>query len=122
VLLVEDNPDTLESLQMLLELQGAQVTPAASAAQALQAAAQQDFDLLISDIAMPGMNGLQLIEELRRQPRSARWPAIAVTGFAGEADAQRARAAGFDAHLGKPLSLDALNEVFKQINSKATAS
>jgi two-component system CheB/CheR fusion protein len=120
VLLVEDNPDTLESLQMLLELQGAQVTPAASAAQALQEAARQDFDLLISDIAMPGMNGLQLIEELRRQPRSAHWPAIAVTGFAGGADARRAQAAGFDAHLGKPLSLDALNEAFKRINGKAT--
>ncbi|NML17354.1 CheR family methyltransferase [Azohydromonas caseinilytica] len=118
VLLVEDNPDTLESLQMLLELQGARVTPAVSAAVALQEAAENDFDLLVSDIAMPGMDGLQLIAELRRRPRSARWPAIAVTGFAGEADAQRARAAGFDAHLGKPLSLEALSEAFERINGK----
>jgi two-component system CheB/CheR fusion protein len=122
VLLVEDNPDTLQSLQMLLELQGAQVTPASSAAQALQKAAQEDFDLLVSDIAMPGMDGLQLIAELRRRPRSARWPAIAVTGFSGAADGKRATAAGFDAHLSKPLSLEALNEAFKQINGKATPS
>jgi two-component system CheB/CheR fusion protein len=121
VLLVEDNPDALESLQMLLELHGARVTPASSAAVALQKAAEDDFDLLVSDIAMPGMDGLQLIAELRRRPRSARWPAIAVTGFAGAADAQCAKAAGFDAHLGKPLSLEALNEAFKQINGRAAA-
>jgi two-component system CheB/CheR fusion protein len=115
VLLVEDNPDTLESLQMLLELQGVQVTPASCAATALQAAAGQDFDLVISDIAMPGMDGLQLVAELRRRPRSAHWPAIAVTGFAGAADGQRAKAAGFDAHLGKPVSLEALNDTFRQL-------
>ena len=119
VLLVEDNPDTLESLQLLLEVEGAQVTPAASAQAALQAAEAQDFDLLVSDIAMPGMDGLQLIAELRRRPRSARWPAIAVTGFAGPTDAQRTRAAGFDAHLGKPLSLDALKDTFSRLLEKA---
>jgi two-component system CheB/CheR fusion protein len=119
VLLVEDNPDTLESLQMLLEVEGARVTPASSAAAALQKAAEGEFDLLVSDIAMPGMDGLQLIAELRRRPRSARWPAIAVTGFAGAADAQRAKAAGFDAHLGKPLSLDALNDTFRRLTNGA---
>jgi two-component system CheB/CheR fusion protein len=121
VLLVEDNPDTLESLQMLLEMEGAQVTPASSAAVALQQAEEKDFDLLISDIAMPEMDGLQLLAELRRRPRSARWPAIAVTGFAGGADAQRAQAAGFDAHLGKPLSLEALNESFQRLKQRRTS-
>jgi CheY-like chemotaxis protein len=80
------------------------------------------FDLIIADIAMPEMDGLQLLAELRRRPHSARWPAIAVTGFASGADAQRAKAAGFDAHLGKPLSLEALNEAFKQINGRTTPS
>jgi two-component system CheB/CheR fusion protein len=120
VLVVEDNPDMLESLRLLLELQGVKVTPASSAAAALQAAAEKDFDLLVSDIAMPEMDGLQLIAELRRRPRSAHWPAIAVTGFAGAADGQRARAAGFDAHVGKPLSLEALNEAFQRLKQSGS--
>jgi two-component system CheB/CheR fusion protein len=115
ILLVEDDPDTLDALRDLLKTEGAAVTVASSAQEALMHADAGDFDLVISDIAMPGMDGLQFIEQLRRRPRSARWPAIAVTGFGRPGDDEKAKAAGFDVHLTKPLSLDALHEAFSRL-------
>lgn len=108
VLLVEDNLDTLEVLAELLRLEGAEVVTASAAAQALALADAQDFDLVVSDIAMPGMDGHQLMQALRLRERCRDWPAIAVTGFGRAADAERALAAGFQAHIPKPLSLAAL--------------
>lgn len=108
VLLVEDNLDTLEVLAELLRLEGAEVATASAAAQALALADAQDFDLVVSDIAMPGMDGHQLMQALRLRERCRDWPAIAVTGFGRRADAERALAAGFQAHIPKPLSLAAL--------------
>jgi two-component system CheB/CheR fusion protein len=112
VLLVEDDVEALDALGELLRTEGAQVTATSSAQEALRHAEATDFDLVISDIAMPDMNGLQLLVQLRRQPRSAAWLAIAVTGFGRPGDAEKAVAAGFDAHLTKPLSLDALHDTY----------
>ena len=108
VLLVEDNLDTLEVLAELLRLEGAEVVTASAAAQALALADAQDFDLVVSDIAMPSMDGHQLMQALRLRERCRHWPAIAVTGFGRRADAERALAVGFQAHIPKPLSLAAL--------------
>ncbi len=73
----------------VLATEGA-VTAVDNAQEALRIADGETFDLVVSDIGMPGMDGLQLIAELRRRERSARWPAIAVTGF-GQAERRRAR-------------------------------
>jgi two-component system CheB/CheR fusion protein len=115
VLLVEDDPETLDALCELLTTEGAVVTAASDAKQALERASTASFDLVISDIAMPDMDGLQLISELRRREHSARWPAIAVSGFGRPDDTVKAKAAGFDAHLAKPLSIDALHETFARL-------
>jgi len=106
VLLVDDLIDTLQSFAMLLELDGATVATAANGRQALELAAAQDFDLLLCDIGMPDMDGHALIATLRKGGRNATLPAIALTGFSRQSDAERALAAGFDGHLGKPFSLD----------------
>ncbi|MFP3589256.1 response regulator, partial [Paraburkholderia sp. SIMBA_055] len=87
----------------LLEIEGAQVTVESSAQKALALAVDRQFDLILSDIAMPGMSGYDLIEALRKQSNMAKVPAIALTGFGREQDAARALRAGFDAHLGKPV-------------------
>jgi len=118
VLVVEDDADTLETLREVLITEGALVAVASSGREALEKAAAETFDLVISDIAMPGMDGLQLIAELRRRPHSAHWPAIAVTGFGRPGDADKAKAAGFDDHLAKPLSMDALHEAFGRLVRK----
>ena len=115
VLLVEDDPDTLDALREILTTEGSDVTAAFGARQALDLAEAETFDLVMSDIAMPGMDGLELIAELRSRPHSASWPAIAVSGFGRPDDAARAKAAGFDDHLAKPLSIEALHESYARL-------
>jgi CheY-like chemotaxis protein len=74
-----------------------------SAAEALEMVERETFDILISDIAMPAMDGLQLIANLRRRKGLESVPAIALTGYASQNDAEAAIAAGFDVHISKPI-------------------
>jgi len=108
VLLVEDTVETLEVLQELLRSEGAMVTPAASGAVALQIveASPEAYDLIISDIGMPGMDGFQLLVELRKRQATASTPAIALSGFTRPADVHRALDAGFATHVRKPVVFD----------------
>ncbi|KAK48157.1 chemotaxis protein [Caballeronia jiangsuensis] len=108
VLLVDDSIEGLEAFGALLELEGAEVTAESSARKALALAMDRQFDLILSDIAMPEMSGYELIEALREQANTAKVPAIALTGFGRDQDAARALRAGFDAHIGKPVTLSAL--------------
>jgi two-component system, chemotaxis family, CheB/CheR fusion protein len=105
VLLVDDSVEALEAFRTLLEMEGAQVRAEPSAEQALDATAQQEFDVVLSDIGMPTMNGYEMIQQMRRTPRTASLPALALTGFGREQDVTRALDAGFDGHLSKPVSL-----------------
>jgi two-component system, chemotaxis family, CheB/CheR fusion protein len=111
VLLVDDVEDVLVTCQALLEMQGAAVTGVTSGRAALAFLAANDVDLLVSDISMPEMDGYALLKAVRAQPRHAALPAIAVTGLARPADIAQARAAGFDAHVGKPMSVERLTEI-----------
>jgi two-component system CheB/CheR fusion protein len=108
ILLVDDAVESLQAFQSLLEMEGAQVWPQTNGAAALEVAAHQQFDLILSDIGMPGMDGYELIAALRKLPATASVPALALTGFGRPQDATRAIRAGYDAHLGKPVSLQAL--------------
>jgi two-component system, chemotaxis family, CheB/CheR fusion protein len=119
ILLVDDTTDTLETFGYLLEHEGAVVTPAVSGAEALSLAASADFDLLVSDVGMPHMDGYQLVAELRRLPRTAALPAIALTGYGRPQDVQRALDAGFDAHVDKPVDFPHMREVIKAVISSA---
>jgi CheY-like chemotaxis protein len=106
-LLVEDEPDSRELLARLLESCGAEVRVAGSAAEALTLLVREHPDLLISDIAMPGETGYDLIERVRALAPEAggTTPAIAVTAYTGAEDARRALRAGYQAHLSKPVQL-----------------
>jgi two-component system CheB/CheR fusion protein len=108
VLLVDDVEDAVLVMKSLLDMYGAQVAVATSARQALEILDREEIDLLVSDISMPDMDGNALLREVRRLPRHATLPAVAVTGLAREQDIAMARQAGFSAHLGKPLSVDRL--------------
>lgn len=105
-LLVEDDPDTLAALGMLLRAKGALVTTAANAEEALAQAGAERFDLIVSDIAMPHMDGYALLARLR-EAGLRDVPAIALTGFARPGDRARALAAGFSDHVAKPFQYDA---------------
>ncbi|MFN2499650.1 MAG: GAF domain-containing protein [Pyrinomonadaceae bacterium] len=103
VLIVEDQPDTLEMLVATFRSRGFETIACESASEALDCVNRQQFDILISDIAMPEMDGLQLIRDLRSRPGFATVPAIALTGYASQTDAKSAISAGFDLHLSKPV-------------------
>lgn len=109
-LLVDDDRDSREFIAFVLEQYGAQVTKAQSADDALSILEQANFDLLISDIGMPNMDGYTLIRQIRqRSPdQSGEIPAIALTAYAGEIDRQLALAAGFQQHISKPIEPEAL--------------
>ena len=109
-LLVDDDKDSREFIAFVLEQYGAQVTEADSAHDALNNLERAKFDLLISDIGMPDMDGYTLIRQIRKQSpdRGGEIPAIAVTAYAGEIDRQQALAAGFQHHISKPIELEVL--------------
>jgi CheY-like chemotaxis protein len=107
-LVVDDSPDIANMLAAVLRHAGYDVTAAYSAQDALTAALSQHFDLVVSDIGMPGMNGYELARALRATPEYRSVPMVAVTGFAMYGDRGRALEAGFDDHLSKPIEPGAL--------------
>jgi PAS domain S-box-containing protein len=105
VLVVDDEPDTLELLRIVLELSGALVVTANSAAKALERLEETDPDVLLSDIGMPDKDGFDLIREVRSLPpeRGGRVPAVALTAYTRAEDRTTTLAAGFDMHIPKPV-------------------
>src|SRR6185295_1981821 len=110
ILLVEDDVDSRELIAMFLEGCGAVVSSVGSAAEAMAAFRARRPDLVLSDIAMPGQSGYDLIREIRAHPRESGGsvPAVALTAYAAEEDVKRARGAGFDAHMAKPVAMQDL--------------
>ncbi len=107
VLVVDDEADTCELIQIILAGCGAQVKTASSAAAALEAAAEEVFDVLISDIGMPDEDGYSLIAKVRAlgKEHGGKVPAAAaLTAYAGEADRIRVLQSGFQIHVPKPIS------------------
>ena len=119
-LIVDDSEDTIAMLEELLRLSGANVTTAKNGADALRLACENEFDVILSDISMPGMDGFEFLEKLRQIDGRQHVPVIAITGFGRTGDIERARAAGFYSHLTKPLNLQALAEVLQQLASTRT--
>lgn len=111
ILVVDDSRETTEMLTTLLTFEGAQVTPARSGKEALQLVHGRDFDLIISDISMPEMDGYQLLQEIRASTTAQNTPALALTGYGRPADVERAQAAGFSEHVIKPLDINQLFEI-----------
>ncbi len=104
VLVVDDDADASAMLKLILGERGALVTAVHGADEALLALSGHAFDLLISDIGMPGRDGYELMRDIRAlEAPGERLPAIALTAFSRDVDRQQALQAGFDAHLSKPL-------------------
>ncbi|MBD2212414.1 PAS domain S-box protein [Nostoc linckia FACHB-104] len=105
VIVVDDELDSLELVKVVLEEEGAVVEVVSSATNALPVLIQAPFDLLISDIGMPEMDGYNFIRQIRALPPqfNRNIPAIALTAYAGEANKLKILAAGFQAHLAKPI-------------------
>jgi len=114
-LVVDDVADVTEMLAVVLTHAGYSVVTAASAPAALKAARERQFDVIISDIGMPEMNGYQLAREMRQLPGYQTVPMVAVTGYSMFDDKERSTNAGFNAHMTKPIDPRALLDLIKQL-------
>lgn len=105
ILVIEDDPDSREMLSVLLENVGAVPVAAGTVGEGLRLLGDLEIDVVLSDIGMPGRDGFDLIRALRAfpNPRVQQAPALAVTAFSRDEDRERILAAGFDAHVGKPV-------------------
>lgn len=121
VLIVDDEGDALDLFRALLEARGAQVATARSAAEALERLRLEPFDIMLSDVGMPGQDGLSLIHSLRSSTGpNAGLPAVAVTAFAGPADRERTLRAGYQHHVAKPVEPDHLLQVIGTVLGRAS--
>jgi two-component system, sensor histidine kinase len=108
ILLIEDNEDANHTLGILLAAEGHHVTPAFDGIAGLGLARTQTFDVLLCDIRLPGMDGLELIERLRSTLGMHIPFAIAISGNGEPADRERAISAGFGHYFVKPIDVDGL--------------
>jgi CheY-like chemotaxis protein len=114
-LVVDDVCDVTEMLSVLLTHAGYEVVTASSAQDALDFAREHHFDVIISDIGMPDMNGYELAEALRSLPGYETVPMVAVTGYSMYNDRSRSRMAGFNEHVTKPIDPRAFLDLIEQL-------
>jgi PAS domain S-box-containing protein len=115
ILVVDDSTETTDMLSKLLEMDGAQVRTARGGSEALALADRSAFDVVISDISMPEMDGYQLLRKLRQLPQMANVPALALTGFGRISDIDRAHREGFVKHFTKPIDIDKLLDSVREL-------
>ena len=111
ILIADDNRDACESLELLLKLEGHDVRVTYDGEAALAALAGFRADIALLDIGMPGKNGYEVAAEIRKQPWGAAIHLVALTGWGQAEDQRRSEAAGFDAHLVKPVDFEVLREL-----------
>jgi CheY-like chemotaxis protein len=111
-LVVDDDPDSLELIRTVLESAGATVSTASSAADALVAIGP--FDVMVSDIGMPGVDGYSLLRRIRSGATYPDVPAIALTAYARKQDVALAESAGYQQHVPKPVNSEDLVEVVRK--------
>jgi signal transduction histidine kinase len=109
ILVADDNLDALESLAIVLRCDGHEVYTAADGQEALEQAEQCRPDIALLDIGMPKLDGVQVGRRIRAEPWGRAITLIALTGWGQDSDRKRTQAAGFDAHLVKPLDMGALS-------------
>lgn len=115
---MDDNVDAAASLAMLLESSGHTVRVEHDGPPALAAAAAFRPDVVLLDIGLPGLNGLEVAKRLRSAPNPAGAVLVALTGYGNEADRQQTHATGFDHHLVKPTDFKNLEQLLGRIAAK----
>lgn len=111
ILVVDDNQDSANSLGMLLRLSGHKVQTAYDGPSALAAARENTPEVILLDIGLPGMNGLEVARQVREDAHLKHVVLVALTGYGQEEDRQRTQSAGFNAHLVKPVELEQLKKI-----------
>jgi CheY-like chemotaxis protein len=111
VLVVDDNPTNLKLIAYLLQAKGYDVHTATDAESALEQVANVKPALILMDLQLPGMDGLELTRRLKSDPATKQIVVIAVTAYAMKGDEERARAAGCDGYVPKPVDTRALPHI-----------
>jgi two-component system cell cycle response regulator DivK len=110
ILVVEDNPKNLKLLRDVLHFSGYEVIEASSGEDGVRLAAQRQPDLILMDLQLPGIDGVEALRQIRTNNGSGAVLVVAVTAFAMNEDRDRAFAAGFDGYLQKPISVRGLQQ------------
>jgi signal transduction histidine kinase len=113
ILIIEDNRPAADSLRTLLEVLGHEVRTAYTGPEGVRLAQESPPEVILCDIGLPGMNGYEVASALRADAEMARTCLIALTGYGQDQDRARARAAGFDHHLTKPIEVDDLTALLR---------
>ena len=111
VLVVDDNPDAVETLSILLQLRHNDVLTAVDGLEAVEAAAAFQPDLILLDIGLPKLNGYEAARRIREQRQDQRVMIVAMTGWGQEEDRRKSKEAGFNQHLVKPVDPGLLEEL-----------
>lgn len=114
ILVVEDNPHNLKLAQLVLHKAGHAVLTAENGEEGLQLAHDKQPDLVLMDVQMPGMDGLEVTRRMKTNPSTSHIKVVALTALAMKGDAERILAAGCDAYLAKPYHYQQLMDVVEQ--------
>lgn len=117
ILVAEDRPGSLELIRTVLESAGYEVVEAVDGQEAVEKASTNSVDLILLDLQMPKIDGFGVAAHLRRDPRFASIPIVALTASAMQGDRERALAAGFSSYIAKPVDLTILRSEIERLIS-----
>ncbi len=118
ILIVEDNSQNMRMIEMTLRLKGYTLLRATDGEEALDVSHRERPDLIIMDIQLPKMNGLEVTRKLRENPAFSHIPIIGVTAYAMKGDRKKVLEAGCDAYLSKPINTRELPEMIDKMLSQ----
>jgi CheY-like chemotaxis protein len=118
IVVVEDHADARAALELVLQLEGHRVRGVADGQEAVDVILAEQPDVAFVDIGLPGMDGHEVARRLRAAPGGRDLVLIALTGYGRPDDARRAREAGFDAHLVKPVDVDELGRLLAGLDPR----
>ena len=121
ILIVEDNPKNLKLVRDVLQVRGYRTIEAGTGEEGAQLAREQQPALVLMDIQLPGISGVEAFRELRADPATHAIPVVAVTASVMAQERQKVMAAGFDGFQGKPISVRELLETVRSILDKSAA-
>jgi len=115
ILIVEDNPQNMRLLEMVLRAKNYTLLKATDGEEALDMAIREQPDLIIMDIQLPKVSGLEVTRKLRETPAFSHTPIIAITAYAMKGDKERVIESGCDAYLSKPINTRELPEMIAEM-------
>ena len=115
ILIVEDNLRNMRLIELLLKDSGYTLLKATDGEEALDVAVSEQPDLILMDVQLPKLSGLEATRQLRQMPAFSRIPILAITAYAMRGDKEKFIAAGFDAYLSKPINTSELREMVAEM-------